>query len=80
MWEKIPVISNTGLFFYFNSIVSYTYSCFLLLFFRNRPQCSETKGGDCDTLHYGHGEGRHILYIVDFFFPMPSNIFIIIFS
>ena len=65
MQKKIPVISNTGLFFYFNSIVSYTYSCFLLLFFRNRPQCSETG----DTLQYGQGKGRHIhvLYLVDFF-------------
>lgn len=28
----------------------------IILLKRNRPQCSDTKGGDCDTLHYGHGE------------------------
>ncbi|XP_052082127.1 ephrin type-B receptor 1-B-like isoform X4 [Mytilus californianus] len=31
----------------------------IILLKRNRPQCSETKGGDCDTLHYGHGEVVH---------------------
>lgn len=31
----------------------------IILLKRNRPQCSETKGGACDTLHYGHGEVVH---------------------
>ncbi|XP_021367912.1 ephrin type-B receptor 1-B-like isoform X3 [Mizuhopecten yessoensis] len=30
-----------------------------LLVKRNQNQCNETKGGECDTLHYSHGEVVH---------------------